>query len=183
MDYKELLNKVLSELTRSTSSVKTEDAQLLVSKIVTAKRLFCDGKGRSALMMKGFAMRLSQMDLAVFDTQGVTVPAIERGDTLLIASGSGETENLLEHARKAKKIGAEIILLTAVQNSTLGQLSDICICFEANSKLHKETASVQPMGTLFEQSIMVFFDVVVLFLMKKLLLTEEDMYHLHNNLE
>ena len=56
MDYKELLNKVLSELTRSTSSVKTEDAQLLASKIVTAKRLFCDGKGRSALMMKGFAM-------------------------------------------------------------------------------------------------------------------------------
>lgn len=73
--------------------------------------------------------------------------------------------------------------MTAVQNSTLGQLSDICICFEANSKRQKEIISVQPMGTLFEQSIMVFFDVVVLFLMEKLSLTGEDMYRLHNNLE
>lgn len=183
MDYMELLNDVLSEIRLSTSSVKAEDAELLASKIVNTKRLFCDGKGRSALMIKGFAMRLAQMDMAVFDTQGVTVPAIECDDILLIASGSGETENLLEHARKAKKIGAEVVLLTAEQNSTLKQLSDICICFEAKSKLQKETNSVQPMGTLFEQSIMVFFDVVVLFLMEKLSLTGEDMYRLHNNLE
>lgn len=183
MDYIETLDKVLAELKKSTRSVKVEDAELLASKIMGAKRLFCDGKGRSSLMIKAFAMRLAQMNLTAFDTQGVTVPAIGAGDTLLIASGSGETDNLLEHARKAKKLGAEVILLTTAEHSALGQLSDVCICFEAGAKNQKDNVSIQPMGTLFEQSIFIFFDVVVLFLMKKLSLTGEDMYRLHNNLE
>lgn len=183
MEYKETVDAVFAELKKSVSSVKREDAIMLASKIRKANRLFCDGKGRSSLMIKAFAMRLAQMNLTVFDTQGVTVPAIEQGDTLLIASGSGETENLLDHARKAKQLGAEIILLTTAKTSALAQLCDCCICFEAVAKHQKTQRSIQPMGTLFEQSISIFFDIVVLFLMQDLSLTGEDMYRLHNSLE
>lgn len=183
MNYSENVESVLKELKKSTVSVSDEEAEAFASRIMGTKRLFCDGKGRSGLMIKAFAMRLAQMNLTVFDTQGVTVPAIEPGDTLLVASGSGETENLLEHARKARELGAEVILLTTAKSSSLSRLSNVCICFEAGAKNQKKKVSIQPMGTLFEQSISIFFDTVVLLLMDRLSLTGEDMYRLHNNLE
>jgi len=50
-----------------------------------------------------------------------------KNDIVLLISNSGETDELIRIVPSIKKIGAEIISITATKNSTLGQYSDIVI--------------------------------------------------------
>ncbi len=50
-------------------------------------------------------------------------------------------------------------------------------------KPHGSDASVQPMGSLFEQSIAILLDIIVLCLMEKHGISSDDMYRNHSNLE
>lgn len=183
MNYQEYRECVLEEIRRSLWQISDEKIEDLSKMIFKANHIFCDGKGRSGLVTKGFAMRLAQMGFSAYDPQGVTTPAIQKEDLLIVASGSGQTPNLVEHSKKAAEIGAKTVLITAVSHSVLGEICDECFIFEAQSKGETKPQSIQPMGTLFEQSLEVFFDILVLILMKKKSISNEEMYALHNNLE
>ena len=50
-------------------------------------------------------------------------------------------------------------------------------------KLHTGFRSVQPMGSLFEQSLLICLDYVILILMDKTQITAEEMFARHANLE
>lgn len=182
MGYREYSECVLKEIHNSIQSVSDEKTEKFVQMILRAEKIFCDGKGRSGLVVKGFAMRLAQMGLSAYDPQGVTTPAIQEKDLLIVASGSGETPNLIEHVKKTVEIGADVVLITANKDSVLGTMSEECFELQAQSKT-RAGDSIQPMGTLFEQSLEVFFDIIVLILMKKMSKSNEEMLALHNNLE
>ena len=98
-------------------------------------------------------------------------------------SASGETPMLVEHAAKAKKVGAAIMLITTSEASSLAVLSDSMITIDASSKTTRSDASVQPMGSLFEQSTAILLDIIVLCLMEKHGISSDDMYRNHSNLE
>ena len=147
------------------------------------KRIFCDGAGRSRLKAEGFAMRLTQMGFTALVVGEATTPAITGDDILLICSASGETPMLVEHAAKAKAVGAAVMLITADAASSLAALSDSMITIDASSKTTRSDASVQPMGSLFEQSIAILLDIIVLCLMEKHGISSDDMYRNHSNLE
>lgn len=183
MIYQTYSNLILEELRKSILSLKEHDLEKFIAKIQTAPKIYCDGKGRSGLIIKGFAMRLAQMGISSYDVGGVTTPAIEKGDLLIVASGSGQTPSLIEHAQKAKLLNAEIALITASPNASIVKESDYSFCFQAESKQTEEKLSIQPMGTLFEQSLELFLDIVVLMLMERMKINNNDMYNLHNNLE
>lgn len=183
MDYKAYGNIILEELRASVFSVDEKDLCGFIEKIREAPKIYCDGKGRSGLQMKAFAMRLAQMGFRVYDASGVTTPAMETGDFLIAASGSGQTPNLLEHVLTAEKLGTAIALITASETSVMREKSNYCFQFRAKSKQDTEKTSIQPMGTLFEQSLAVFLDITVLLLMQECCITGDEMYRLHNNLE
>ncbi|GAA6280072.1 MAG: 6-phospho-3-hexuloisomerase [Enterocloster sp.] len=183
MDSGKIIETVLMEINRSVSGISHKSLEALVEAVNREKRIFCDGVGRSRLKAEGFAMRLIQMGFTALVVGEATTPAITRDDMLLICSASGETPMLVEHAAKAKKVGAAVMLITTSETSSLAVLSDFVITIDASSKTTRSDASVQPMGSLFEQSIAILLDIIVLCLMEKHGISSDDMYRNHSNLE
>lgn len=183
MVYQKCITAILRELKESLLEVDLEQLELLIDEILAAKRIFCDGNGRSGLQADSFAMRLSQMGLVSYVVSEMTTPSIRREDLLLICSGSGETSSLLDHAKRAAAVGAKIILITAKDESSIGKISTGQVLIKAPIKNEDDDDSIQPMGTLFEQSSGILLDTVVLFLMKRLQISSEDMFRNHKNLE
>lgn len=174
---------VLQELNHSLTVVASDSIAEIAEQIRRDQRIFCDAAGRSRLQIEGFAMRLTQMGFPAQIVGEPTTPAITPGDVLLVCSASGETPSLVEHARKAHSMGVKVLLITANEHSSLAAVSDRKILLEASSKQKKTSASIQPMGSLFEQSAGILLDIIVLQIMEKYGITNEDMYRNHSNLE
>lgn len=178
-----LRDQVLKELGESLSEISMEDISGIGELLMEGERIFCDAAGRSRLQVEGFAMRLTQMGLPARIVGDPTTPAITSKDILLVCSASGETPSLVEHAAKARKLGVRILLVTAGEQSSLGYLSDDRVVIRAGSKKRQCTDSIQPMGSLFEQSLGLFLDMTVLYLMERYGITSEEMRRNHSNLE
>lgn len=183
MDSEKIIETVLKEINKSVSGVSLTNLENFVNKINPNRRVFCDGAGRSRLNTEGFAMRLIQMGFQAVVVGESTTPAITGEDILLMCSASGETPMLVEHGAKAKAVGVMVMVITAAKDSSLAKLSDLAILIDAASKTTWSQASVQPMGSLFEQSAAILFDVMVLYLMEKHGISSENMYRNHSNLE
>lgn len=176
-------NTVLQELNHSLASVSPDSITEIAEQIGMDRRIFCDAAGRSRLQIEGFAMRLTQMGFPAQIVGEPTTPAITPEDVLFVCSASGETPSLVEHARKAHGMGVKVLLITANGHSSLAAVSDVQVILEASSKQEKSSASIQPMGSLFEQSVGILLDIIVLQIMEKYGITNEDMYRNHSNLE
>ncbi len=186
MNLQTTLNQILTELNNSLAQVSSEEAELLAEAIMAAKHVFIAGIGRSGLVMRGFAMRLTHMGFNVHAVGDVTTPAIAGDDLLIIGSGSGSTTTLRAIVEKAKTVGSKIAMITTLDNSPIAQMADIVIVTSApNLKKDPETTfnSVQPMGSLFEQSMLLTLDAIILMLMKKTKTDNDAMLARHANLE
>lgn len=174
---------ILDELEEVNSLIQMEQIEKFVEKIDSAKRIFLTGAGRSGLIIKTFANRLMHLGYNVCVLGDVTTPHTAPGDLLIISSGSGETNGLISQAKIAKDSQLNISLITTNVDSSLGKLSDVVLEIPVASKLSKKTSSIQPMGSLYEQSTLMLFDSIVLYIMKKKNETNETMYARHANLE
>lgn len=137
-------------------------------------------------MARCFAMRLMHMGFQVSMVGDVTTPSIKKGDLLIIASGSGTTASLVAMANKAKSIGADIATITIYEDAPIAQIASIVIPIPAptaKSDVDMGFRSVQPMGSLFEQSLLICLDYVILILMDLKQITAEEMFARHANLE
>ena len=185
-DIQEIGKHILQELEKTVSSTVDEQAQDLVQAILQASKIFVAGAGRSGLMGKAFAMRLMHIGFDVYVVGETTTPNLDPEDMLIIASGSGATESLIVMAQKTKALGVRISLVTIDGQSPIAQLADIVLTIPAPSpKIQKETGftSIQPMGSLFEQSLLLVLDAVILILMERQHKTSDIMFTKHANLE
>lgn len=187
MKVTETVAAIVNELGECLGKVSTKSVEAALDEISRARRLFLAGAGRSALGMRGFAMRLMHMGKTTHLVGEVTTPAIGAGDLLIVGSGSGRTESLLVMAAKAKKIGARVLLVTVDPKSPIGELADCVVEIPApSSKTRNATGavqSIQPMGSLFEQSLFVLLDALIVLLMQKENVNAETMFTRHANLE
>lgn len=176
---------VLTELKSSLSEIDLAQTEQFVQEICSAKKIFCDGLGRSGLAMRGFAMRMEQMGLRSILVGEATAPAFEEGDLLIICSGSGASPTLLYHAKKAKAYGGKVLLITGRQESELAKLADKVLLIGAPDKdvAGQEKGSIQPMATLFEQTSNLICDIISLNLMDELKISSEEMRKYHANIE
>lgn len=174
------------ELSQALSQIDPACADQLIDLIENAEEIFVCGAGRSGLMAKAFAMRLMHMGKRVFVVGETVTPNIRQTDVLIVCSGSGETKSLVSMAEKARSLNAKIGLVTINPESTIGKLCDVCVRINAPSpKAVKEgdLKSIQPMGNLFEQSLLLFLDILILLMMDKKGLTGSEMFKRHANLE
>ena len=186
-DELEALSSVLSELENCLSGVNREQIRGAVERIEQADRVFLAGAGRSALAIRGCAMRLMHLGRQAFVVGETTTPSISNRDLLIVGSGSGRTKSLIGFAEKARKIDAQILLLTIDPTSPLADSADHVVRIPASTpKLEgkdAKLASIQPMGSLFEQSLFVILDTLILLLMKRSGEPVERMFGRHANLE
>lgn len=177
---------VVEELSRTLKSIDFKSQEKIAKEICSAKNVFVAGAGRSGMMARCFTMRLMHMNISTFLIGEVVTPSFGECDLLIIASGSGETSSLIEMAKKAKKIGGKVALITIYPQSTIGLLVDAIVKIDAptaKSEIDTGVTSIQPMGSLFEQSLLICMDHIVLILMQLQNKTSEEMFKRHANLE
>lgn len=179
-------SQILAELTSTLSLIDEKPGQALIDSIVNAERIFVAGSGRSGLIMRGFAMRLMHLEFETHVVGHVTTPAIRAGDLLIIGSGSGATASLRTFAHTAQEQGARIALITAVDNSPLSKMADQVLIISAptpKAEVVPDTSSIQPMASLFEQTMLVLLDALSLLIMDQLNLSDANAFSWHANLE
>jgi 6-phospho-3-hexuloisomerase len=184
--YADLLSEILDELESVLQAVEERHVASLMERIMAAERLFLTGKGRSGLAMRAFAMRLMHLGLRSHFVGDVTTPGIAANDLLLVGSGSGRTASVLEYARQAQRLGAELALITADPESPIAEQASLVLVIPAPTPKagnSRPGRSIQPMGSLFEQALWLLCDVLVLDLMERIPVSAEEMFSRHANLE
>ncbi|MGZ8189995.1 MAG: bifunctional 3-hexulose-6-phosphate synthase/6-phospho-3-hexuloisomerase [Methylococcaceae bacterium] len=147
----------------------------------SASRIFVSGAGRSGLIGKFFAMRLMHSGYSVSVVGEIVTPSIKRGDLLIVISGSGETEQLVAFTKRAREVGASIILITAKGDSTIGDMADAVFQIGMSDQYGKVQG--MPMGTVFELSTLFFLESFISHLIHEKGIAEEEMRTRHANLE
>ena len=136
--------------------------------------------------MRCFAMRLMHLGIKVQIIGDITTTAVGKNDLLMIGSGSGETSSLVSIAKKAHDLGVDILLITINPDSRIGDLAKVCLKIPAPSpKLSQkhEKSSIQPMGSLFEQTLLLTLECISVMIMHEKKLDSERMFENHANLE
>lgn len=174
---------ILAEVAQCVRTVNGAAVEQAAGLLAGAKRIFCEGKGRSGLVLASFAMRLAQMGVTAYVVSETTTPAIRRSDALVLCSGSGTSPELLRHAQKARSVGARTVVMTGNPKSPLLEGAGETLLIHAPQKQEIGAGSIQPMSTLFEQASAIVLDSIVLLLMDELPMTSGEMLENHRNLE
>ncbi len=187
MEIKSILSDVLLELGDTIQSLDEKQLQELKDRIKDANKIFVAGAGRSLMMIRGLAMRLMHMGYMAYVVGETVTPAIEPGDLLIIASGSGETATLTVIADKCKKIGADLALITTNPSSVIGKMADCIVEVPASStKLeNNKKKSIQPGANTFEQTVLLIGDAIIMDIISNGSLEENNkaLMKKHANLE
>jgi 6-phospho-3-hexuloisomerase len=174
---------VLGEVAAVLSLVSEERSRAFCAELGRARKraVYITGVGRSGLVVHAFGQRLMHLGFDVHLAQEITAPAIRRGDLLVACSGTGATLLPLYMARKARKIGARVVSLTARDGSPLAKLSHLVIRIPA--PLERGAGTRQPARSLFEQVLFLYLDSVILTAMHELKVPLRDVRRRHANLE
>jgi 6-phospho-3-hexuloisomerase len=182
-----VIERILSEVADCVRQVSTESLIQAAVLIESSSRIFVAGAGRSGLCMRAFGMRLMHLGKTVYVVGDTTTPSITVADLLILGSGSGRTASLLTLAEQAHLKNAKILLFATDAASPLAELSDLRVVipapsFRAADKVY-DSISIQPLGTLFEQSMFILCDSLILGLMKRTGVSTAQMFERHANLE
>ncbi len=177
--------QVLTEINSVLKSSNFDNLEEFSNKILKANKIVVFGAGRVGLMMKSFAMRLNHLNLEAYFVGEVNLPRTENGDLMIIGSGSGNTKTVVTVAEIARSKGLEVISVTSNSESPIAKMSSSMVNLNCETKDSKESRrlSIQPMTTLFEQSLLIFLDSLILILMNELQENHESMIGRHNIIE
>jgi 6-phospho-3-hexuloisomerase len=175
---------ILEELKRTLLSLSEGQVHTAVQSLLSARRVFFVGAGRSRLALQMAAMRMMHLGLTAYVAGEVVTPAIERGDLLVVASGSGTTAGPLRAAQVAKGVGAEVLAITTAPNSELGTLASAVLTIPAAVKHGDRGAlSIQYAGALFEQTVLMLMDTIFHQMWQQRSISAEELWKRHANLE
>ncbi len=201
-NYAEMALNAMNEIAHFIERASREIDPNQVEKLITAlenayysrRKVLVMGAGRSGLVGRAFAMRLLHMGFNSYVLGDTIVPSVSKGDVVVAISGSGRTKLIVTAAETAKQVGAIVIAVTTYPDSPLGRLADIVVRVPGRAKTTKMDdyfarqilgvhEPLAPLGTLFEDTAMVFLDGIVYSLMNKLGVSEDQMRRRHANIE
>jgi 6-phospho-3-hexuloisomerase len=172
---------VLLEVASILPQISEEASRRFCRELARCKHIYITGVGRSGLVVQAFGQRLMHLGFDVHLAHEITAPAIARGDLLVACSGTGTTLLPLYMARKARRIGARVVSLTARPQSTLARLSHLSITIPA--PLERGSLTQQPARSLFEQVLFLYLDSVILLAIHEFRIPGRKIRRRHANLE
>src|SRR3954447_4995240 len=183
--FAETAHRALAELGAVVDRMPESAIDPLIEAILAAKRMVLHGLGREGLQMRGLAMRLFHMGLDAHVWGDMTMPPLSDGDLLIVAVGPGHlvtAEALMEVAEAA---GAKTAVVTAQPQGPAPRRADVVLTIPAQTMADDRggNLSVLPMGSLFEVSQMLVFEMLVLKIRARLGEPAETMRRRHTNLE
>lgn len=192
------MNEILEGISDAIRQIDPGEIEDAVVELLRAREegrmVLVVGAGRSGLIGRAFAMRLMHLGFNVYVMGETISPSVVDGDICLVISGSGSTTIPTAVAEMAKKLGVKVLAVTSNPNSPLGKTADLTVVVPGRSKvaieeeyhsrqLLGEHESLTPMGTLFENSCMVFLDGLIAELMDRLKVSEDEMKRRHAAVE
>ena len=192
----EMMRLMASKIRSIANTIADEDINRMLDEILSAKRIYVIGAGRSGLVAKAFAMRLMHLGLQAYVVGETITPPLHKGDLMVCFSGSGRTKTIAEIAETAHEIGAHICLITSNADSRIGKISTCIVIIEHQRdavtddaqefeirQMMGEHKSFAPLGTLFETASMIFADAVISRLMEITKTDESALKNRHTNIE
>lgn len=185
MEFRVYKDIVLSELDKTLSAVDEDQINALIELLTKAGKVFVVGVGRVQLSLLAFVKRLNHIGINATYVGAIDEPAIEPGDLLIVGSGSGETVIPVAISVIAKNIGANIVHIGSNQHSTVSGAADLVVRLPCRTKLalDDEIDSLQPMSSLFEQSLLLLSDIVCMMIIDKKNINLKELWTTHANLE
>jgi len=183
--YGEIRDMVLKELGVSLGSIKEEEVEKLINAVLNAEKVFFVGVGRVLLSLQAIAKRWAHLGIDTHYVGEITEPAITPNDLLIVGSGSGTTLFPLAIAKKAHEIGAKVVHIGSNPNSELKDIAEFMVRIPVRTKcyLEDEIDSMQPMTTLFDQSLLLLGDIVAKMIIERRNLDMKKLWKYHANLE
>ncbi|MDO4321475.1 MAG: SIS domain-containing protein [Lachnospiraceae bacterium] len=187
MSYKEKYQAMLKEYEQVFEALDESSMEKFMEQIKKSDRIFCIGVGREGMMTRAFAMRLMHMGKEVHWIWDDTTPAIGEGDLLIATLGDGQIGHIDYVCRRAKEAGGFVYVVTgSPSGKTAREVADAVFFVPAAvyRGTDKVVPSFQPMGNLFEQCLLMVFDIIVMTLVEETPeLTFEKMSKRHRNVE
>jgi 6-phospho-3-hexuloisomerase len=180
------LTQALVPVSRVLARVRPSDVEEFEKTILGSRRVFLTGLGRTGLIARGFAMRLMHLGRRVYHVGDVITPAIRRGDLLVVCSCTGRSPILRHYMRIARRAGARVALVTADRKSPIADAADVVLELPSETKDRKTLRGKNaepPLGSVFEQAMLLVLDQVVLRLMRVLGLSPSDLSRIHTTFE
>jgi 6-phospho-3-hexuloisomerase len=130
-------------------------------------------------------MRLFHMGLDAHVVADMTTPPVGPGDLLIVTAGQGWLDTAETFMKLAKNAGAETAIVTAQPTGRGARKADIRLVIPAQTLANDRGAkvSVLPMGSLFEISEAIVFELIILKLRERVGETADTMRARHTNLE
>jgi 6-phospho-3-hexuloisomerase len=192
----EMMWMMASKIRSIANTISDEDTEKFIRELLNAKRIYVIGAGRSGLVAKAFAMRLMHLGLNAYVVGETITPALNKGDVMVIFSGSGRTKTVADLAETAKEIGGKICLITSNADSRIGKIADCTVIIEHHRDSVEDDAlefeirqmmgdhkSFAPLGTIFETASMIFADAVISRMMEIAKIDETALKNRHTNIE
>jgi len=194
--YQRVTKDLIESVRESLKRVNLDEVEKMIVEMLasTDRRILVLGAGRSGLIGRAFAMRLMHLGFQVYVMGETITPSIGRGDLIIALSGSGTTKLVVTAAEIGKTVGAKIIAITSYSDSDIAELADHVVIIKGRTKvadekdyflrqLMGEHEPMAPLGTVFEISMMTFLDGIVVELMRRLGLTENELRKRHATIE
>lgn len=173
----------MAESIRKTADLLQKvEASAFFDRMLTAKRVYVAGAGRSGIIARAFALRLLHLGFDVYVVGETITPALNPGDTLVVFSGSGETHSVASICETVKGLGGSVCLITASTDSRMSRIADCVVNLgdltgyyqgdhssyevrQVTGEYRSVSSAFAPLGTLFETLALVFSDAVISALM------------------
>ena len=187
MNFDEMYRKIFSEYEQVFQKIDRKNIRDFMNTVRESNRIFLIGVGREGMATKAFAMRLMHMGKEIHWIWDDTTPAIEPGDLLIATLGDGQIGHIHYICERAKEAGGKVYVVTGSPSGrTAKELADQVLFLPA--AVYRGTDAVvpsfQPMGNLFEQCLLILFDMVIMMLVDEdAAQSFEKMSRKHRNVE
>lgn len=170
-------NHIIKRIGETLDGSHSADINELIEGILSAKKVFVYGVGRSGIVARAFSIRLVQIGLKVFYIGETITPIVEKDDLVIIVSNTGETMSAVQTANIVRRLGARVVAITAKKQSKLAHASNVII--HINVQRDEKDKELAPLGTIFEDTSLILLDGMIYELMKKTGETESKMRARH----
>lgn len=182
MIFSESIKYIQRKVKDILDEISPDDIENVKKLFFDSNRIFVYGAGRSGLVAKAFAIRLVHLGFQTFVIGETITAPVQKGDLVIIVSGSGETIPAVMTAEIANNIGAKVVSITGKKKSEIAKFADVTIYLSAACD-DVERKRYAPLGTLFEASVWILLDGIIADLLESKNETEESMRRRHATLE
>ncbi len=182
MIFDKSLNYIQSRVEEILNKVSKKNIKKIKNLFFNSNHIFVYGAGRSGLVAKAFAIRLVHLGFQTFVIGETITRPVQKGDLVVIVSGSGETIPAVMTAEISHNLGANVVSITAKKKSEIAKFADVTLFILINYK-DKNRKKYAPLGTLFEASVWILLDAIIADLLDSKDETEELMRKRHATLE